>query len=268
MKALLRHHKLRLIQAKQFKIIEDNFESGLGKWRVVSGDFHQVTVDTNEDDKTGMEGELLINACGSYYGGVIEREIELSEYGEIVFERYVKNDSKGKSKNKLRFYIDGTLKLEIEGPNPWRRIEPIGVAPGKHVVRFEYEIQGSPISCSGVFDSFSVWEGRDLNGTVSTYKPPKPSGGITSTQTLRGFTRYQQMAERDTEINFSMMFGGPAFIDFLANINSPFYFIDEFGICYRGIFPEEISPESPALNTLYVVSLRMIAPQKVGVGFA
>ena len=75
MRSLLNNHKLRLIQARHKKIVEDTFDSGLDGWTPLEGDWHQVTVDTNVDEKTGIEGDFLINAAGSYYGGTVEKEI-------------------------------------------------------------------------------------------------------------------------------------------------------------------------------------------------
>ena len=269
MRSLLNSHKLKLIQARHKKIVEDTFDNGMGEWRLVSGDWHQVTIDTNEDNKAGIEGEFLINAAGSYYGGITEREVELKNYGEIVFERYVKNDDIKTGTNRLNFYIDDVLKLSIDGPTPWRRIEPIGISPGKHTLKFEYIVnaEANPIGKSGIFDSFTIWEGRTINTTIAKYAPPKPLKNIAQNKTLRGYTRFQEMMASDTEINFSTMFNGPSFLEFMTNSDEIFYFIDEFGVCYRGIFPTMVDPESKALNHLYYVNLSMIAPQKVGVGF-
>lgn len=267
MRDLLKHHKLKLIQARHKRIIEDDFDNGLGEWKVIEGDFHQVTVDTNVDDKTGIEGDFLINSAGSYMGGITEREIFLENYGEIVFERYVKNGEMKSGKNKLNFYIDGVLKLSVEGPSPWRRIEPIGVSPGKHIVRFEYIVEGSLAHKSGIFDTFTVWEGRTINTTIAKCTPPKPLRQIAQNKTLRGYTRFQEMAASDTEINFSAMFDGPSFLEFMANSDEIFYFVDEFGKCYRGLFPNAIDPEGKVLSELYYVNLVLIAAQKAGVGF-
>lgn len=267
MKNLLKNHKLKLILARQRKIVEDTFDSGMGNWNVVSGDFHHVTVDTNVDDKTGIEGEFLIDAAGSYEGGVTERVVTLDNYGEVVFERYVKNDEPDTGKNRLNFYIDGVLKYSVDGPTPWRRIEPIGISPGTHILRFEYIVEGSLINKSGIFDSFTIWEGRDINTIIAKYTPPRPVKSIGQNKTLRGHTRFQEMVASDTEINFSAMFDGPSFLEFMANSDEIFYFVDEFGVCYRGIFPSLVDPESKALNHLYYVNLSMYAPQKAGVGF-
>lgn len=263
-KNLLSYHKLKLIQARQRKIIEDTFDDGMGEWY---GGFHHVTVDTNIDDKTGIEGDFLIDAAGSYNGGVVMRDFELENYGEIVFERYVRNDDVETGGNQLNFYIDDVLKMSIDGPSPWRRVEPIGVAPGKHTVKFEYIVEDRPNLKSGIFDTFTVWEGRSINTTITNYTPPKPYKNVASNDTLRGHTRFQEMVLSDTEINFSAIFKGESFIDFMANSGEVFYFVDEFGVCYRGLFPNSINPECKAMNKLYYINLSMIAPQKVGVGF-
>lgn len=269
MRSLLNHHKLNLIQARHKKIIEDNFDNGLGKWNVIEGDWHQVTIDTNADDKTGIEGDFLINSAGSYMGGTIERKVFLENYGEIVFERYVKNDDINTGKNTLDFYIDDVLKLSIDGPTPWRRIEPIGISPGNHILKFKYIVNSgaNPTGKSGIFDSFTIWEGRTINTIIAKYTPPSPKRQIAQNKTLRGYTRFQEMSESDTEINFSAMFNGPSFLEFITSSDKIFYFVDEFGICYRGLFPNMIEPESKALNHLYYINLTMVAAQKVGVGF-
>lgn len=269
MRGLLQNHRLKLIQARHKKIVEDTFEEGMGEWRIVEGDWHQVTVDTNVDDKTGIEGDFLIDAAGSYYGGIAEREVELENYGEIIFERYVKNDDVSTGTNRLNFYIDGVLKYSVDGPTPWRRIEPIGMSPGKHTLRFEYIVDAgeNPVGKSGIFDSFTIWEGRTINTTIANYTPPKPLKNVSQNRTLRGHTRFQEMVASDTEINFSALFDGPSFLEFMANSDEIFYFVDEFGVVYRGLFPAVVDPESRALNHLYYVNLSMIAPQKAGVGF-
>lgn len=267
MRKLLKEHRLNLLQAQHKKIIEDTFDDGLGNWRVIEGDWHQVTVDTNEDKKTGIEGELLIDAAGSWEGGIMEREIELDTYGEIIFERYVKNDDPKTGENKLNFYIDGELKASMKGPIPWRRVEPIGVSPGKHVVRFEYKVGKDKTHKSGIIDTFTVWESRAVDATIAKYTPPKPVLNVAQQRTLRGHTRFQEMTATDTEINFSVLFNGLSYLDFATHHDKIFYFIDEFGVCYRGIFVGNFDPKSVALNHVYYVNLTMIAPQKVGVGF-
>ena len=75
------------------------------------------------------------------------------------------------------------------------------------------------------------------------------------------------MTASDTEINFSAIFDGPTYLEFTANCDKIFYFVDEFGVCYRGLFPSNIEPESKALSSLYYVALFMVCPQKAGVGF-
>lgn len=267
MRKLLKHHNLNLIQARHKKVIEDTFDTGLGEWQVVSGDWHHVTVDSNADDKMGIEGGVLFDSAGSYSGGVTQRTVTLENYGEILFERYVKNDDVSTGKNRLNFYIDDVLKFSLDGPTPWRRAEPIGISPGTHTVKFEYVLEGPPSGKSGIFDTFTIWEGRPIDAVITKYTPAKPVRNISQNKTLRGYTRSQEMTASDTEINFSAMFSGLSYLDFVVNSNEIFYFVDEFGVCYRGIFPNGIDPESKVLKHLYYANLSMLAPQKAGVGF-
>lgn len=267
MKGLLNNHKLKLLKARYKKVVSDTFEDGLGEWREILGDFHHVTIDTNDDKKAGIEEDLLIDAAGSYDGGLLEREVDLDNYGEIVFEYYVKNDDPGTGNNTLNFYINGKLKLSIDGPTPWRRIPPIGIPPGKSYLWFEYLVKGSKMHKSGVIDSFEIWESRDLNTTISKYSPARPIRDVIQNKTLRGHSRFQEMSASDTAIKFTALFKGEDFHEFIVSSDGIFYFIDEFGVVYRGIFPESIEPEATALNVIYAVSLEMVAPQKTGVGF-
>lgn len=267
LKSLLKHHRLKLLQARHKRIIRNEFPAGIAPWINTEGDFHFVTVDTNEDKKAGIEEPLLINAAGSYEGGIMEREVTLKNYGEVVFERYVKNDDKSTGKNKLNFYINDVLKLSVDGPAPWRKTQPIGVPPGTNKFKFEYIVEGTPNQKSGVVDTFEIWESKDLNTIVTNYTPARPIRNIVQNKTLRGYSRFQEMNASDTSIKFTAMFKGIDFHEFMTNSDGIFYFLDEFGVIYRGIFPENIEPDSVALNALYTVNLEMVAPQKTGVGF-
>ena len=84
---------------------------------------------------------------------------------------------------------------------------------------------------------------------------------------LRGYSRFQEMVASDTEIVFTAVFDGLHFHEFMSRCDEPFYFLDEFGVCYRGIFQEVIEPEAIAMNEVYQVELTMIAGQKTGIGF-
>lgn len=265
--SLLSGHKLRLVEARYKRIINNTFPAGIGPWVATSGDWHFVTIDTNVDKKPGIEDPLLINAAGSYYGGVMEREVTLREFGEIIFEFYIKNDDYEKGGNRLKFYIDDQLKLDIQGPAPWRRCEPIGIGPGRHKLKFEYTVVDPPGDRSVVIDNFDIWEGKAVDTLISKYTPAKPLLKFAQTKTLRGYTRVQEMNAADTEVKFSIALTGPQFRDFISKSDKTYYYIDEFGVCYRGTFITQIEPELTAMDTLYYVALTMLAQQKAGVGF-
>jgi len=263
---LLNYHKLRLLYSRDKLILNEGFESVDG-WEITD-DWHVMTVDTNEDKSSGLNGDIAINSAGSFWGGIMEKEIELSNYAEILFEHYVKNENVEDSANKLTFSVDGVKKLEIIGPSPWQRCIPIGLTPGKHTIRFEYVFEGEdPAHKKGVIDTVMVWQAKGVNCLVTEYTPPKPSKNVGSINVLRGFTRFQEMSVADTEINFTAVFEGLSFLEFMQKSDEPFYFVDEFGICYRGIFPESIDPKNIAMNQVYSVELTMIAGQKTGFGF-
>ncbi len=265
MQNLLNNPKLKLLYAKDKIVYNDSFET-LTDW-LITGDWHIMTIDTNEDKSSGLDGNIAINTIGSYLGGSIQREFELKNYSEILFEYYIQNSSAETQPSKILFYIDNILKKEIKGPVPWQRTKPIGITPGKHTIKFEYVFEGEPGDRKAVIDNVLVYEAKKVNCLISEYEPAKPIRNLGSNKTLRGFTRFQEMAESDTEISFTAAFNGLDFIEFMQKSDNIFYFIDEFGICYRGIFADDIKPSHIALNEVYVIELTMTADQKTGFGF-
>ncbi|WP_129596037.1 hypothetical protein [Anaerophilus nitritogenes] len=264
---ILTNPKVKLIHAMQKSIIKDTFDNNLDGWIGDTGAaWHKMTIDTNADQSSGLTGGLALNSAGCYAPGSIEKEIELSNYGEVVFEHYVQNPDEKEEINKLNFYIDGVLKMSIEGPSPWQRCQPIGLTPGKHKFKFEYIVK-NPSGRKGVFDTFLVTQGKDVDCIVIQNNPAKPVSNLASTKTLRGFTRIQQMCQADTEIEFTALFEPIQFQDFIIHSNEIFYYIDEFGSCYRGSFPSKIDPKSIAMDSLYTINLTMLAAQKAGMGF-
>lgn len=280
---LLQYRSLKLLLARDKLVMLDDFERGtddLYGWEVsviegeVEQGWHVMTNETNEDKSSGLEGGTAIDSLGAWKESTAEKEIILKNYGEISFEHYVKNDpladGVARKKNILRFYIDDQLKLEVKGPSPWYRCEPIGLTPGAHKLRFEYilpEGDKDPNERKAVVDTITVYEAADVMCLITKYTPPKPAKGISGTAILRGFTTYQEMVEADTKIEFTAAFEGIDFHSFMLHASDVHYFVDEFGVCYRGLFTGEMEPESVALHATYVVDLEMTAGQKTGKGF-
>lgn len=268
---LLSCHRLRLMRAKYRLVMEDTFEESLCGWTVTAGEWHPMTINSNIDESSGLDGsEVAINTAGSYDGGCLEKSVWLDNYGEISFEHYVQNNesSLARTANYLRFYVDGILKLEIKGPSPWFRCVPVGLTPGRHRLKFEYDLNGGNREAKkAVIDTITIYEAKDIPCLINRYYPPAPVKALAQNEILRGFSIYQEMCESDTKIEFTALFQGRYFHEFMANSEQIYYFLDEFGVCYRGSFPESIEPENIALGAVYGVNLVMIAGQKVGIGF-
>ncbi len=265
MHTLLKNPSLKLLLARDKLIMQDTFENGLGSWQT-DGSWHKVTVDSNADQSSGLDGNLALDCMGAYEAGTVEKTVELQNYGEISFEHYVQNN-KNEGTNYLKFYIDDTLKLEIKGPSPWYRCDPIGLTPGEHTLKFEYVLEGAPNEKKAVVDTIVIEEAKDVPCLITTYKPPKPIKNLAKNSILRGYTTYQEMVESDTEIEFVAAFNGLEFHEFMIQSDREFYFVDEFGVCYRGIFEEAPEPKSIALRKVYYVELILVASSKVGIGF-
>ena len=273
---------LKLLKAKHKIVIRDDFSTDLCGWEVTQGDWHKMTVDTNVDQSSGLIGGIAVDTAGAYDNeSIIEKTITLDNYGEIIFEHYVQNkyplsdepemsstDPRA-SKNFLDFYIDGILKLSIKGPSPWQRTQPIGISPGEHSLKLHYHIDnGISPGRKAVIDTFTIYEAATINTIITRYTPPTPQNHLVQNPTIRGFTRTQQIRESDTKIDFSAVFlDGIDYQDFIVNHQSIYYFVDEFNIVYRGVFPDRVDPEMIARGSAYVVSLSMFCPQKAGVGF-
>lgn len=265
MRNILYKPKLRLFRIRDKLVYQDNFENGLDGWSI-EGNWHKMTVDTNVDESAGLDGDLAINCAGSYSGGVMKKKITLKTYGEIYFNHYVQNPEEKTSPNCLKFYIDNILQLEVKGATPWQACEPMGLSPGEHEIKFEYIVKDE-LGKKGVVDNIRIFEGIEVNCLITKYTPPRPAKNITQNKILRGFTRFQEMQESDTEIEFSVAFSDMEFLDFQRNHDKIYYFIDEFGVCYRGLFATTYEPDKVALNSVYVIGLKLVASQKLGVGF-
>ncbi|OON99141.1 MAG: hypothetical protein ATN35_02200 [Epulopiscium sp. Nele67-Bin004] len=264
---LLTYHKLKLIHANQVTYLKEEYtDQTLGGWNITDGEWHAITVDSNIDESGGLDGDLAIESIGSYDGGTIEREIELDNYGEILFEHYVQNENLD-GINTLKFYVDGVEKLCVEGASPWYRCAPIGVSPGTHTLKFVYDTDGAPNSKKAVIDTFTIRIGKTVPCLITTYQPAKPIRNLASNKVLRGNIQYQQMIKSDTEINFTATFSGLEYHYFMSICEDTFYFVDEFGICYRGIFPEDTEPNMIAMNCVYAVELCMRSCNQIARGF-
>lgn len=266
MHRLLKNPILKLYLARDKKIMEDTFTSDLDGWQVTKGDWHKMTILTNEDKSSGLTGNIALNSAGSYESGVMEKTVKLEEYGEIVFEYYVQNPQADVEPNVLKFYVDDILKLEAKGATPWIRCEPIGLSAGEHRLRFEYEVT-NPIGKKGVVDTITIYEARHLKALITEHKPPKPARNLSAQKILRGYTRYQEMTESDTEIELTICLNGLDYHDFIMRYEGIFYFLDEFGVLYRGTFPDSPDNKSIAMNSIYYIDLKLMCPQTAGFGF-
>ena len=100
---LLIAHKLKLFYTRHKTAFEDKFDAYVPEgqvipppgWTINAGEWHIVTYDTNVDNFLGIGRDIMINTAGSYYGGVMSRQVVCHEYSEIVFEYAVKNDNLG-----------------------------------------------------------------------------------------------------------------------------------------------------------------------------
>ncbi len=243
-------------------ILHSTFENDIEPWKP-TGEFHHVTENTNVDNLEDLEGKFLVNAMGSYEGGIAETEIELKTFGEIIFEYYFQNFTEIHD-NYFKFYVDNEVKLEGSQTTPWQRIRPIGIRQGKHVLKFEYN-PGTPPPNNKKFavDNIIVYEAKKIDCIIKDYKPPKPNINLVENKILRGFTRKQEMTKADTSIKFQAIFYAEHYEEFIKLFKKPFYFVTEYGKCYRGTF-SNYDIENIALCSVCSFDLEMICDQEIG----
>ena len=268
LKTIAESLKLYLLDTGNSKslFLNDTFEAGDEGWQIETGQFHHVTIDTNTDASTGLEGDILVNAYGSYYGGTAYKEVEIVQYSEVVFEWYMQNDNPELQDNEFVFYVDGVEKARLVRATPWERIKPVGLAPGKHTLSFTYNAGAIPNGKKGVFNHFQIWKSERIICKVRDYKPPVTESQLSESKTIRGYTRFQEMTEADTILSFQMIINAEYFQNFQRNMRKIFYFVDEFGIAYRGVF-RNITSDKIALGSVYSFDLDFISDSKVGYGF-
>lgn len=259
---------VKLFRAKHKLALKDKFENNsMCGWDVVVPDWHVVSVDTNIDMSSGIEGGLALECAGAYYNNAKMRKIvNIDEYSELVFEHYIQNPNSNAEPNSLKMYLDGQLKINMQGPSPWQVNEPIGLSPGSHEFVFLYNAN-SPVGKKAVIDNFVIYESKEVDCLIIKSTPPKPDRNFPTHDILRGFKRIQQTVESNTNISFTAMFEADSFQDFILHADDIYYFKDEFGRVYRGVFSESIEPESIVKGKVYVVNLSMLCQQKAGVGF-
>ena len=246
--------------------LDDTFETDDEGWKVEDGDFHHITIDTNADASSGLDGDILVNAYGSYYSGTAYKEVEVFQYSEVIFEWYMQNDAPDIQDNELIFYVDGIEKARLRRATPWERIKPIGLAPGKHRLSFTYNAGAEPNGKKGVFNNFQIWQAERIICNVREYKPPVAESQLSESKTVRGYTRFQEMTEADTAISFQIIIFAEHFQNFQQNMRKIFYFVDEFGIAYRGVF-RNVGSDKIALASVYSFDLDFISDSKLGYGF-
>lgn len=238
----------------------------ISPWNLIDGEeFHWVNVETNVDGLEDLEGQFLVDAMGSYHGGTVETEIELETFGEIIFEYYFQNFT-DVADNYFKFYIDDEVKLEGNQTTPWQRIRPIGIRPGKHSLKFEYNPGASLNEKKFAVDNIIIYQSKKINCIIRDYKPPKPSLNLVENKILRGFTRKQEMTKADTTIKFQAIFYSEYYEDFVRVFKRPFYFVTEYGTCYRGTFAG-YDIENIGLCSAYSFDLELICDQEIGIGF-
>jgi len=245
-------------------LTNDTFDYDMDGWKIKSGEWHHVTIDTNEDESSGISGDVLVNAMGSYYGGVVSKTLTFNNTGEVAFDFYLQND--GNVTNSMTFSINGIIVLNVIRPSAWQHSVVYGLPQGTHTFSFEYIIKGDGLGHKAVVDNFKATTSRLMGSFIADYSPPKAINDLGETKILRGYTSFQQMKKYDTEITFQIQMWKEEYLRFTRNQNSIFYFTDEFGIIYRGRF-SGLDTSHKAVE-LYIFDVTMISDSDVGYGFA
>lgn len=114
------------------------------------------------------------------------------------------------------------------------------------------------------------FDGTEVNGVITNYKPPVPIFKSIKNKPLKGNTRFQTInTKNDTKIKFSIAFniadcGKDAYKRFISNYGNVFKFIDEWGDTYTGKFEDNIDIDTPIEGDIYYIALEMFCNCEVG----
>ncbi len=269
--------ELKLYVAQNELLFVDDFESELSaEGEIPNGwvaskefqkdenfmDWHIMSIDTNEDQSTGLDGNIKIKSFGSYWGGSVEKEFTIDSFGELIFEYYLQNGDPDAPTNYLEFWLDGEIYFRAVRATSWKRIEPIVLFPGTHTIKFVYNCKGVQKSRKAAFDNVTVWSSRRLFCKIRDYKPPRPDLNFADSKILRGFKRKQEMREHDILIQFQAIFYAEHYIDFVSLFKRIFYFVDEYQRCFRGVF-KKFEIENIALASAYSFDLELVCGRTI-----
>lgn len=112
-------------------------------------------------------------------------------------------------------------------------------------------------------------KGGNVGGVITNYKPPVPKLDVKGNKVLLGYTHFQEGIKSDTTIRFSIVFDINSeedklkYLKFIRSYNQYFYFIDEFGIKFKGKFISTFDPDMPIEGEIYYISLEMLCPHDI-----
>ncbi|KEI12796.1 hypothetical protein FDJ70_07560 [Clostridium botulinum] len=112
-------------------------------------------------------------------------------------------------------------------------------------------------------------KGNNVGGVITKYKPPAPKLEVKSNKVLLGYTHFQEEIKSDTVIKFSIAFDISSEVDklkylkFIRSYNQYFYFVDEFGVKFKGKFVNTFDTDMPIEGEIYYISLEMLCPHSV-----
>jgi hypothetical protein len=256
---------ITLYKAEHDVFLNDEFDYDIDGWTVTDGEWHHVTIDTNDDNSLGLEGDVLVGAMGSYYGGSVVRTIELPFWGEFAFDFLLQNNLG--IKNRLRLQLNGITILDLSRPTTFQRSRIYGLPAGKHEFKFIYDVEDDVLGHKAVIDNFLVTTAKRIPCFVQNYVPPSPMLDLGMTKILRGHTRTQEMKRRDTTISFSAQMIPIHYVYLQQCYHGVFYIVDEFTNIYRGIITK-YAPKGQVVGRLYLVDLTFMCDSDIGVGFA
>lgn len=117
--------------------------------------------------------------------------------------------------------------------------------------------------------------GINVGGTISSYKPPRPTNFRKGTRVIHGYTYFQNNSTSDCIIDFTIAFNIKGrteaeteeniskFLKFRNKYSERFIFIDEFGVIYKGYLQNKYDIVTPVEGDIYYIGLELLCNHDV-----
>lgn len=179
----------------------------------------------------------------------------------------VKNQSDGNlGKGTLKIKVDGVEKTSYRASWPWTRTY-IYMPHGYRQITFEpVDFQAGDVAKIRYQNAqyFIPIQGVEV---IEQAQPPEPMEEMIAIELLGGYSRYQSMSKRGTQIKFTMVIRGTQnYRNFMTNFTDYYILWGDEGL-YGGVLLPQETDQKKVGRDIYLITTVLHSPSKAGEGF-